>query len=335
MAATYLKTTAYSLAEFSQWYESDGRISTFINLLAKDDPILAHILWKQGNQTDGFKGKLITSLPTVQFRRLYEGTVPSKAGVATVKEPTRQISARWGVDIDEIRLYEGESEQNAFRLQQGMLFIEAMKQKVTTQLFYGNPDADADEVRGLSAHYPTSTSPNVIDAGGSGSDNTSIWGVVWGDMTFHGIFPKNMKMGLQHEDLEKHDAEDASGNKFRAIGDEWKWNFGFFLADWRSCVRICNIDVSDLLITDTTSGTYINLRVLTIYAKNKIPSGIRGRMKWYVSEAVMNALEVQAGLHTGNVHLRYGEYLNSKEVLMMHGKPVFECDSLLEAESAI
>lgn len=333
--ADFTQTTAYSLAEFSQWYEEDGKLSNMINLLKQDNMILDHMMFKAGNQTDGYKGKLVTSLPTVYFRRLYQGVTPSKAGIASVKEPTRQLAARWGVDVDEIALYEGTSEQNAFRLQQGMLFIEAMKQKVVEQLFYGNPNTDADELRGLAAHYPTATSPNVVDAGGSGSDNTSIWGIVWGDMTFHGFFPKNMKAGLQHEDLGKYDAEDADGKKYRALGDEWKWNLGFFLADWRAVVRICNIDVSDLSITDVTSGSYVNLRTLTITAKNKIPAGMRGRMKWYVSEAVMTALEIQAGNHTGNVHLRYGEWQDSKEVLFLHGKPVFEADAILETEAAI
>ncbi len=155
------------------------------------------------------------------------------------------------------------------------------------------------------------------------------------------MYPKNMPAGIQHEDLGKFDAEDASGNKYRAVGDEWKWNLGFFLCDWRCVVRICNIDVSNLALTDTSDSNYVDLRNLTIQAKNKIPAGKRGRMKWYVSESVMNALEVQAGQHpvsgagTGNVHLRYGEWENSHEILKMHGKPVFQCDAILETETAL
>jgi hypothetical protein len=34
------------------------------------------------------------------------------------------------------------------------------------------------------------------------------------------------------------------------------------------------------------------------------------------------------------VYLRYGEYFDSKEVLMMHGKPVFQCDGISENETA-
>ncbi len=40
---------------------------------------------------------------------------------------------------------------------------------------------------------------NIIDAGGTGTDNTSIW-LVWGENTVHGIFPKGQKAGIQMED---------------------------------------------------------------------------------------------------------------------------------------
>ncbi len=45
------------------------------------------------------------------------------------------------------------------------------------------------------------TSFNVIHGGGSGDDNTSIWLVVWGYSTVHGIYPKGSKAGLSQKDL--------------------------------------------------------------------------------------------------------------------------------------
>lgn len=343
MAATFVSTTAYSLAEMKQFYDDDMKLSTLIDLLSQDNPIMEHAMWKMGNQTNGHKGKITTELPDTDFRRLYQGTPYSKSGVASVTEPCRQISTRWGVDIDEMKMYEGEANQNAFRFQEGRNHVESMQQFAAEQVFYGNPNGDADEVRGLASHMPYDDGPNTINGGSAETSGcTSIFGVVWGDVEFHGIYPKNMKAGLQHEDLGKYDAYDASGNPYRAIGDEWKWNLGFFLADWRCAVRICNIEIADLTILNPADADYIDLRSLTIQAKNKIPYGKRGRLKWYCSESVMNALELQAGIHTGsavagtgNVHLRYGEWQNSSEVLFMHGKPVFQCDAISENESAL
>ena len=333
MTATFNAATAYTLAEFAQYYEDDGTLSNCINLLKQDNPILDHAMFKAGNQTDGFKGKMVTKLPDANFRRLYGGTPYSKSGVATVKEPTRQISSRWGVDADEIRMYEGTDAQNAFRMQEGENHIEAMRQFAVNQMFYGNPNADAGNLRGLAARMPYSDSPNVIDAGGTLDGCTSIFGVVWGDNEFFGFFPKNMKAGIQHEDLGMHDAYDDNGDPYRAVGDEWKWNLGFFLKDWRCAVRIANIKVANL-VHDSDHVDFIDLRKLTITAKNKIPSGKRGRMKWYVSEAVMNALEMQAG-DPKSIHLRYGDWNNSEEILKLHGKPVFQCDGISENESAL
>jgi len=334
MAATFNAANCYTISEMKQFYDQDGKLSLLIDMLKQDNPVLEHILWKQGNQTNGHKGKITTSLPAANFRRLYQGTPYSKSGVASVTEPCRQISSRWGVDVDELKMYDGVEAQGAFRMQEGNNHIEAMRQFALEQMIYGTPDSDADELRGLVSRYPYKDSPNVVDAKGTSTGCTSIWGIVMGPVDFHGIYPKNMPMGIQHEDLGKFDAEDATGNKYRAVGDEWKWNLGFFLADWRAVVRICNIKVANLSITDTTSGDFIDLRKLTIQAKNKIPPGKRGRMKWYCSEQVMNALELQAGM-PNVVYLRYGEYFDSKEMLMLHGKPIFQCDGIGENETAL
>ena len=84
MAATFNAANCYTLAEMKQFYDQDGKLSELINMLAQDNPMLDHMLWKQGNQTNGHKGKILTSLPTAAFRRLYQGTAYSKSGVASV-----------------------------------------------------------------------------------------------------------------------------------------------------------------------------------------------------------------------------------------------------------
>jgi hypothetical protein len=99
----------------------------------------------------------------------------------------------------------------------------------------------------------------VIDAGGTGSDNTSIWIVTWGPNTAHGIFPMGKISGLQHWDLSAQfpngmRVQDANGNYYQAYVDHFKWECGLTVRDWRYCVRIANIDVSDL-----STGSAANL----------------------------------------------------------------------------
>jgi hypothetical protein len=337
MAATFNAAQVYTLSELKQFYEDDGKLSALVNALIKDDPIMEDIPWKMGNQTDGHKHKIVTKMPKPQFRRLYGGTKRTKSGVASVRETTRQISDRWEIDVDELKMYEGSDAQNAFRMQEGERHIEGMQMFCTDQLFYGNPEADVDQLRGLSARYPYKDAPNVIDGGGSAGDQTSVWAVVWGANEVFGFYPKNMKAGIEHTDLNNgtpYDAYDENGDPFQVVGDEWKWNLGFAVADWRCAARLCNITVANLSITDPDDASYIDLGNLTIDLKNAIPRKKRKRIRFYVSNAVMSALEKQARKDS-NVYLRYGEWQDSSEILKMHGCPVFECDSLLENEAVL
>ena len=95
---------------------------------------------------------------------------------------------------------------------------------------------------------------NVISAGGSGNC-TSVWLVVWGQNTVHGIFPKANKAGLVHENLGLGDAFDSNNNRYRAYMDRWQWKCGLHVKDWRYVVRIANISLTDLL---GQSGTQAN-----------------------------------------------------------------------------
>ena len=331
MTATFNQATAYTLKEIGQFYDEGGKMRTFINMLAQDNPLLEHMPFIMGNETDGHSHNMVTSLPTVQLRALYQGTSASKGGVSTVKDVCRQLSARFGVDRDLLEKYEGDSAKNAFRMQHGKLHIEAMKQTAVGYMIYGNNNSNAAEWLGLTPRYQYTTSPGVVNAGGSTSDKqTSIWGIVWDPMGVHGIYPKNMKAGVQHEDLGLHDAYDADGKPYRAYGDEWKWNLGLAVGDWRYATRICNIDTTTVK-TFSSGDPVVDLQTYTIEAKNKVPAGVRGRLKWYVPNIVMTALELQA-IKAPNVQLHYGEYFGSKSQLMLHGCPVFECDGILETE---
>jgi hypothetical protein len=130
-----------------------------------------------------------------------------------------------------------------------------MNQTMAQTLFYGNTAVNPERFMGLAPRFSAisgaDNAQNIIDAGGTGSDNTSVWLVVWGTNTVFGIYPKGSKAGLFHEDLGLIDAFDANNNRYRAYADRWQWKCGLHVKDWRYVVRICNIDVSDLVgITD-------------------------------------------------------------------------------------
>jgi hypothetical protein len=81
-------------------------------------------------------------------------------------------------------------------------FYEAFAEKVATTIFYGNAGTDPEQFTGLSTRYSSLSAGNggnIVDAGGTGSDNASIWMIGHGE-GFHGIYPKGSMSGLQHED---------------------------------------------------------------------------------------------------------------------------------------
>lgn len=327
MADTLVRT----LAEWGQFFKENGQPHDVIELMDQDNSINDDIPWMEANSEDGHKSVIRTSLPTVYWRRLYQGVPYSKTGVSQVKDACALMEARNNIDKKLLDLHG--SQAAAYRAQEDRGFLEAFRQKLATTLFYGNSNTTPDEFNGLGMRYPTKSSPNVVDAAGSGSACTDMWGIVWGGTDVHGIFPKGSKSGLSMRVLPEQDVLDASNNPYRAVATLFEWNVGLTVRDWRSVVRICNIDTTKLTLKKGETG-FVDLHRLTIIAKNKIPTAKRNRLVWYCNQDVMTALELQAS-DAGNVQLMYGELFNSKNVPFLHGRPVRQCDAILSTQTAL
>lgn len=102
---------------------------------------------------------------------------------------------------------------------------------------------------------------NVFSAGGSGSTNTSIWFMSWGENTAHMIWSIRKAWSLaQHEDLGDDLVRTAMAAS-SAYRDEFKWDIGLSARDWRSISRICNIDVTTLTKDASTGADLISMMV--------------------------------------------------------------------------
>jgi hypothetical protein len=81
-----------------------------------------------------------------------------------------------------------------FRLSEDKAFIESMNQTQASTMFYGNPGTDPRQYLGLASRYGTisgaGNAQNIIDAGGTSTNNTSIYLVGWGEETVFCTFPK-------------------------------------------------------------------------------------------------------------------------------------------------
>ena len=155
-----------SLAEMEQFYRGD-KAGQIIELMNKTNDIMDDVLWMESNQSDGHLTRIRTGLPEVYWRRLYQGTPPSKSQWSQVKEGCGILEAIMELDVEELRLYG--SRDKVFRMSEGVAFAEAMRQKVATTLFYGNSNINPDEFNGLA--MPTTNYAVLCSYGDAGTAN--------------------------------------------------------------------------------------------------------------------------------------------------------------------
>jgi len=323
-----------TLADFAKRVDPDGKVPSIVELLSQSNEILQDMLWMEGNLPTGHRTTVRTGLPTVAWRLLNQGVQPSKSTTAQVDEQCGMLEAWSEVDKD-LAMLNGNTA--AFRLSEAQAFIEAMNQEMASTLFYGNAGLAAEEFTGLSIRYSdvaSTNGQNIIDAGGSGSDNASIWLVAWGAQTVHGIFPKGSKAGLIHEDLGEVTVETTAGiagTRMRAFQDHWQWKCGIALKDWRYVVRIGSIDVSNL-VSKSSAADLIELMIRAIH---RLPTMGLGKPVFYMNRTVFQMLDIQRrdDVITGG-GLVYAD-VDGKIVPTFRGIPIRKVDALLETEAAI
>lgn len=327
-----LNAAAPTLADVAKRIDPDGKIATIVELLSQTNPLLEDMSWIEGNLPTGHRTTVRTGLPSVGFRALNEGVTPGKSTTAQVDEGCAILEGLCEVDVDLAKL-NGNTAQ--YRLTEGQAFTEAMNQQMASTTLYGNVLTSPKAFTGLAPRYNAlsgTTSQNVINAGGSGSDNTSIWLVCWGPNTITGIYPKGSQAGLVHEDLGEQLIQTGTGiatGRMKAYVDRWQWKCGLVVRDWRYAVRIANIDISNL----TAESAAADLTKLMIKAIHRIPSMGMGRPVFYVNRTVRQMLDIQA-LNKASSQLSL-ENFDGKLVTTFRGIPVRTVDQLIEAEAAV
>lgn len=322
--------TVLTMADWAKRQDPDGKTADIVEMLSQTNDVLEDMMFKEGNLPTGERTTIRTGLPTTYYRMINQGTPNSKSTTAQVTENAAMLSARSSIDVREAKLNGSIPE---YRMSESEAFLEAMGQQMATTLFYGSA-ASPEEFVGFSNRYNSlsaANAENIINAGGTGSDNSSIWLIGWGMRTIHGIFPKGSKAGLEHEDLGILDEDDADGNPYRAYVDLYSWDNGLVVRDWRYAVRICNIDVSTLTADNT--GATTSLINLMVKATHRVPSLTNAKFAFYCNRTVGQMLDVQASNKT-NVYLTVGGE-EGKPKTMLRGIPVRTVDALTEAEAQV
>jgi hypothetical protein len=329
--------------------DPDSKIANVVEILSQQNDILDDMLFIEGNLPTGHRTTLRTSLPTGTFRSINSGVLPTKSTSAQIEDAAAMLETYSEIDQ---ALCELNGNDEEFRLSEDKAFLEGLNQQMAGTLFYGNQRISPQTFTGLAPRYNTvqtavtPTATNVLDAGGLGSTNTSIWLAVWGDNSLAGFFPKGAKTGagLTMEDKGLQTIYDGVGGgvggRYEAYRTHFLWKMGLTVRDWRFCVRIANIDVTGLPVTGTLGSNNqpnlsgkADLITLMQRAMRKIPNMGMGRPAFYVNRAVASAIDIQAA-NRPNL-LRSVEDVMGKRYDTFQGIPIRICDQLLGSEGRV
>lgn len=339
----------FTYAEWAMRMDPDGRTSVLVNLLSQNNSILEDCMAVECQSGNAFQFTQVVKLPTPARRVYNQGVAATMAAVAKQTQTCIEY-ADWSEFDDSLARLGGNMAD--LRFQEDALHMEGMSQLVASDLFYSGTAGDPTQFKGFANIYNTVSTAtsnianNVIDCGGTGSTNSSIWLIGWGPKQIHTIFPKGMPAGMQHTDLGKLPKLDSGGtNEFLAWRTWMQWNIGLAIHDWRYAVRACNIDY-------TTFGTgaapnLIAILAAMVYKPPVMPAGVAPvqtsddparvtmatRSVFYCNRTVFLQLDLQAQNKT-NVLLKMDEW-DGHPVLTYRGIPIRCVDALTNSESRV
>ena len=331
--------TVATLNDWAKRLDPDGKIAKIVEMLSQKNAILDNMLFKEGNLPTGEQATIRTGLPDVYYRLINAGVPKSKSTTAQITEQAAMLEARSEVDVELIKL---NSNNETFRLSESLAFIQAMNQRIALTMFYGSA-ANTEEFVGFANRYNDLSAvngENIIDAGGSGSDNASIWLIGWGADEVMGIFPKGSTAGLDHRDLGEGDAFDGNNNRFRAMMDLYQWKAGLVVKDWRYAVRIANVDVSDLQGLTGTQATTAATAITKLMSRSidHIPDMNNVNLSFYANRTILSHLRVMAQSESNNTVTieaglnQFGKTIHTTNFLSI---PVGLVDTLTNAEARV
>lgn len=332
-----------TLVDVAKQLDPDGKIARIGELLNQENDILDDIIWVEGNLPTGNRTTVRAGLPTVGFRALNEGVARSKSSTAQFDEGAAMLEGFSEVDRKEAILSGNVSQ---YRMNEAAAFREAMFQAFTTCLVYGNAVSTPKQFNGLATRFgaisaaSTTTGQQIIDCGGTGTDNYSIYLVVWDSEKVRGIYPKGTKAGLFHEDAsDVTDAGDgfprgtvlydASGNPYMGYRDHHEWNCGFSIKDYRYVARAANIDRSDLINTIATGA---DLQDIFIQLAERVQN-TNGKAAFYAPRVITSMLRRQL-VNKKNGFLSWDE-IGGRRVLNFDGIPIRRVDAMNVNEARV
>lgn len=325
-----LATTNLTLADLAKRKDTQGNIAKIIEILNGTNEILDDMPWISANDGTGHKTTIRSGLPTGTWRLLNYGVQPEKSTTVQVRDGTGMLETYSEVDK---ALVDMSDDKPAFLLSESKAFLEGMNQNMATTIIYGDSSVFPERFTGLAPRFNSLSAENgqnILDAGGTGSNNTSIWIICWDESTIHGIYPKGTTGGIKQEPTRQETLFDAAGGRYEGYRTHFLWYAGLVVRDWRYIIRIANIDRTALTKNAATGADLIDLIVQGI---ELLPNTRMGRMVIYVNRTIRSFLRRQITNKT-NVWLNMEE-VSGRKVLTFDGIPVKRVDAILNTEARV
>jgi hypothetical protein len=329
-----LAVTNPTLLDITKSMAPDGSVDVVAEILNQTNEILDDVTMIEGNLPTGHRTTVRTGIPDPTWRQLYGGVQPTKSTRVQITDSCGMLEAYAEIDKAAADL---NGNTNEFRLSEDRAFIEGMGQTAALTMFQGDESLNPERFTGLNPRYndlAAENADNIIDAGGTGTDNASLWLVGWGPNTCHGIYPKGSTAGLNVQDLGEVTVENVDGanGRMQAYRTHYRWDLGLTVRDWRYIVRICNIDRS-LLTIDSSTGA--NLPNLMFEAEQLIPNMGAARMAWYSDRSIATKVMQQSAYGTRQSTLVWEDVGGRKTLMTPTGLPMRRTDALSADEARV
>ena len=321
----------------------DKQIGGVAEVMVQQNPMLNDLPYTEMNEGTSHIEEIRSSLPAVYYRKANQAIPASKS---TTEERTFTAAHFESKSQMDAKVAErGGKDRVAYnRWNQAQGHIQAQALEHASLTIYGSPSTDIKKVAGLADIYSTlatteEASKQIVDAGGSTSDMTSIYLICWGERSVFGVYPKGTVAGLKRTDRSAGDklvqiaATDSAGaaGSFWGYEEQFEVDHGLVVKDYRQAVRIANIDPVTLA-SGSGAADLIDLLVSAMY---KIDSLENGTPVLYMNRTVQAFLDKQAMTKLGSGGGLSEMNYQGKPILSFRGIPIRRADAILSTEDQI
>lgn len=317
-----LTTAGFTLRDVANRHDPDGDLAVIAEVIEEENEIMLDAIWTESNDTFSHTGTRRSSYPTGTNRKLNAGIANEKSEVIQV---TNTIAILESEAKHDARIIKAAANPTQFRDNENRAHMAGLAITQAGNMMYGNTNTAPENFTGLAPRLASlSTTSNVLNEGGSGSDLTSIFVVTWGLTEVFMVFPKNSQAGLQHQNMGLQIVQDSDKLDYRALVDFFTWEAGMHVQNEKCIGRLANIETTGAV------NTFDEDNLITLTNRMKVTGGTR----YYVNDTIKTQMEIRLK-DKANVNLTVANGLAPGPVLMFKGHPVRLVDQIVITESEL